>query len=292
MTQEAANIVIGVLRSIGDLLKANPLLAYFTAITVFSLSLFAVFITSYLRSRNADEGAILRWKNLSIGEFKSARSQQINALEEQFTVQSHLIRVLTVVSEEINKLQSYLLQALLPLAHSNNVSYFGLFLREFANSLTKITYDKNSDKFSAIWTIDSDTGIASIVASNGLRHASRERQFRIGEGFVGWVWQNGQAEAIGNVKADWRFQAPFTPSGEYNSIIGVPVRGAAHEILGILTVQSRDSDAFIEEDLSVVGYFASFLGLALTMFAIIMNSGEGVSDDEAGDASAGRETGT
>lgn len=227
------------------------------------------------RSRNADEGALISWGKFQLAPFKHTRQREIAAL-------TTTVDGLACLTDEMTKLKTHLFHSIFA-AINGDLSQFYFFFQELANSLTKISSDQNSNKHSAIWVADPAKGELFIFVSNGLTATSKNRRFRRGEGFVGWIWENEISDIVPDVSVDPRFAPPFSPSGDYASVIGMPAINPDGSVIGVLTVQSRQYDAFTEADRAILYSCAVFWGLAFSVFIHMMKAKEeGSTSDSAG----------
>jgi phosphoserine phosphatase RsbU/P len=93
----------------------------------------------------------------------------------------------------------------------------------------------------------------------GYDTASMDRLLMMGEGFVGWVVQNGGAVIIPDVRNDTR----YVRANELSlSEIVAPII-ANHRIIGAFNLESQTLDAYKAADLEVLTFFASTVAISI-----------------------------
>ena len=171
--------------------------------------------------------------------------QQISVHEEMFRILGHVLVLLNLKTSDDYQAQ------------------FKYLMDELSNSVTKVTVDRVSDKYSSLMIVDIARNVMRIAGSNGLSHESRRREFRMGQGFAGWIWEQKRSDVCDDVVTDDRFhQEGCAPSGQYRSIVGVPVMGVNREVVGALFVQSRRAGVFDRErDPAILLHFARLISI-------------------------------
>ena len=116
-----------------------------------------------------------------------------------------------------------------------------------------------------IFLLDSRKEYAVLSAANsegGQRMLDRNHRLRVGEmGIVGYVTGSGKARVALDTGADAVFfNNPDLP--ETRSEIALPLR-LGQEVIGALDVQSRESNAFNDEDINVLGTLADQVSIAI-----------------------------
>ncbi len=93
----------------------------------------------------------------------------------------------------------------------------------------------------------------------GYDTASMDRLLMMGEGFVGWVVQNGGAVIIPDVRNDTR----YVRANELSlSEIVAPII-ANHRIIGAFNLESQALDAYKAADLEILTFFASTVAISI-----------------------------
>jgi GAF domain-containing protein/AmiR/NasT family two-component response regulator len=88
------------------------------------------------------------------------------------------------------------------------------------------------------------------------------RQFRVGEGLVGWVAQSGEAVLVRDASKDERFSRRQGAPEITRSMVVVPVK-VNEQIAGVISADQDRIDAFDENDLQMVETLALQTGIAL-----------------------------
>ena len=138
------------------------------------------------------------------------------------------------------------------------------WLFEFCNNVldecvTTLTKDR-ADKSSSIYYKNND--IMEMYAYNRIDFTSaRERKFKKGEGFTGFIWEENRPDIVQDVSIDERFKDEFAPSHDYGSILGYPIH-IGKEMVGVLCIQSESINGFGQDDLVMVSFYADICGLA------------------------------
>lgn len=102
-----------------------------------------------------------------------------------------------------------------------------------------------------------------------------ERSFRKGEGFAGKVWEERKAmiEGLVNDEHDFRFQGKYKPNHEFKSIMGLPIT-VGNDVLGVLCIQSEQENAFSQEDLRAVTFYANCCSLIFLYDKILLDGSD------------------
>jgi GAF domain-containing protein len=117
-----------------------------------------------------------------------------------------------------------------------------------------------------LFLIDETKNWAELKAASsegGQRMLARNHRLRVGvQGTVGYVASRGVPRIALDVGEDAvYFSNPDLP--ETRSVMTLPLR-ARGEIIGVLDVQSREPEAFTEEDISVLGALADQVAVAIS----------------------------
>lgn len=117
-----------------------------------------------------------------------------------------------------------------------------------------------------LFLIDETKNWAELKAASsegGQRMLARNHRLRVGvQGTVGYVASRGVPRIALDVGEDAvYFSNPDLP--ETRSVMTLPLR-ARGEIIGVLDVQSREPEAFTEEDISVLGVLADQVAVAIS----------------------------
>lgn len=185
---------------------------------------------------------------------------------------NHKNEILNNVLKEAHRIQKNILTRVG--VSSGNVGHQNIdCLQEIVNCLPKITYDKLAYKYSAIWIIRSDQ-IISIRRANGLLPESMLREFKKGEGFVGDIWAKGEGDICDDVSQDDRFKGEnLRPSGEYQAIIGYPIKNSCGQVIGVITVQHPNIRGFRREDMQLLQHISVLLSIVLEFDKVLEGSG-------------------
>jgi signal transduction histidine kinase len=92
--------------------------------------------------------------------------------------------------------------------------------------------------------INPNNGLLEIHASAGLPPNAPELKLRVGQGVTGWVARMGKPARVGDVRQDARY---VMLNREVLSELAVPLE-VMGEIKGVINVDSRDAEAFSQED--------------------------------------------
>ena len=132
-------------------------------------------------------------------------------------------------------------------------------------SLTQVISDQFGFYHAGIFLIDDHREYAILTAANsvgGKRMLQRGHKLQVGRtGIVGIVSATGSARIALDVGTDAAFfDNPDLP--ETRSEIALPL-GVAHEVIGVLDVQSTEENAFQPEDMEVLSTLADQVSIAI-----------------------------
>ena len=115
-----------------------------------------------------------------------------------------------------------------------------------------------------IFLIDDSGEYAVLQAANsegGQRMLSRGHRLKLGTGVVGFCAQNGRPRIALDVGADAvYFDNPYLPATRSEAALPLKSR---NQTIGVLDVQSMESEAFSDEDLQVLTTLANQVSIAL-----------------------------
>jgi two-component system sensor histidine kinase DevS len=86
--------------------------------------------------------------------------------------------------------------------------------------------------------------------------------FRLGEGFIGLVAENGKPLTTTDLSGDVRYLRPAVVSAGFRSMAGIPLT-AGGSVVGVMTLASRDERRFEERELSLLTAIGSWAGIAV-----------------------------
>lgn len=138
------------------------------------------------------------------------------------------------------------------------------WLFEFCNNVlsecvTTLAKDR-ADKSSTLYKIQGDQLV--MFAYNRIEFSStRSRVFARGEGFAGYVWETEQQALEEDVSTSEHFQQAFAPRHSYGSILGCPIK-MGDKIMGVLCIQSEETNGFEKDDLVMTQFYADIVAQA------------------------------
>ena len=142
-----------------------------------------------------------------------------------------------------------------------------------------------------IFLTDNTREYAILVAANsegGKRMLARNHRLLIGgAGIVGFVTNSGQPRVALDVGLDAAFfNNPDLP--ETHSEIALPLR-ASSDVFGALDVQSRDINAFSQEDVSILSALSDQVSIAIQNARSLQQASEALAQVQASSAQTGRQ---
>ena len=90
----------------------------------------------------------------------------------------------------------------------------------------------------------------------------KSRYFGIGEGIAGWVYENGEAVNLGDVKLDIRFSPAKNQKYEPSSLLVVPIK-IDNRTIGVISADQDQKNWFTENDQFLVETLAQHAGIAI-----------------------------
>lgn len=171
-----------------------------------------------------------------------------------------------------HKNASRLVRSLIQLMDEGEENWKYEFCNNVLDECVTILLEDRADKSSTIYFINNDQ--LEMFAYNRIEFtSSRERVFKKGEGFAGYIWEINQTLLINDVTKDnEHFQGEFAPKHEYGSILGVPIR-IGKNVVGVLCIQSEKIEDFDEDDERTVIFYADMCGLAHFYDTILKKGG-------------------
>ena len=111
--------------------------------------------------------------------------------------------------------------------------------------------------------LDEGAGELEFVAGAGIWAGLTPPGFRqrVGEGMIGWVARTGQTLLANDVSQEPRYIAPYLT--ETQAELDVPLKYHGH-LIGVLTLQSRQRDAFTPLDVATLEALAGHVAAAIT----------------------------
>ncbi|HUI90474.1 MAG TPA: cache domain-containing protein [Anaerolineales bacterium] len=127
---------------------------------------------------------------------------------------------------------------------------------------------------------DQTAVLTSSNSEGGRRMLERNHRLKIGEqGIVGYVASTGKTRIARNVGEDSAyFNNPDLP--ETLSEMAVPLR-TGNKIVGVLDVQSKQADAFSQEDIGVLSLLADEVSLAIDNTRLFETTNKSLAEAEA-----------
>src|SRR3984957_20152487 len=92
--------------------------------------------------------------------------------------------------------------------------------------------------------VNPNTGLLDIEASHNLSERAKRVKLRPGEGITGWVATTGKPLRTGDVRKEKRYVS-INPRVRSEMAVPVEMRG---QVVGLLNVDSKETDAFSETD--------------------------------------------
>lgn len=156
-------------------------------------------------------------------------------------------------------------------------------LQELLPQISKVISEQFGFYHVGIFLTDAANQYAVLGAANsdgGKRMLKRGHQLRIGEqGIVGYVTGTGKPRTAKDVGSDAvYFNNPDLP--ETRSEMALPLKTAG-EIIGALDVQSRQQNAFTEEDVEVLSTLADQVSLAIQNARLYEQTQKSLAEAEA-----------
>ncbi len=184
--------------------------------------------------------------NQTLEESLQSRTQDIHHAKDQLQVKSARLHSIFDISQSI-------------------ISNIGRNPDELLTHITRLISEKLGYYHVGIFLLDENREYALLRAANsegGQRMLARRHQLRVGgAGIVGYVSQSGRPRIALDTGADAVFfDNPDLP--ETHSEISLPLKNA-NTVIGVLDVQSKETSAFNEEDMNMLGALANQIALLL-----------------------------
>ncbi len=116
----------------------------------------------------------------------------------------------------------------------------------------------------ALFTLDREQGVLVMRATAGdFAHLfPPDHRLKLGQGVVGWVGQHGQTLLVNDVDAEPRYLNLYPGVIATRSELSVPIR-VGGEVVGVLDIQSPQTNAFDENDVKVKETLADQIAVAI-----------------------------
>jgi GAF domain-containing protein len=116
--------------------------------------------------------------------------------------------------------------------------------------------------YAGLMLLDEEAGELEFVAGAGIWAGLTPPGFRqrVGEGMIGWVARTGQTLLANDVSQEPRYIAPYLT--ETRAELDVPLKYHGH-LIGVLTLQSRQRDAFTPLDVATLEALAGHVAAAI-----------------------------
>jgi len=104
----------------------------------------------------------------------------------------------------------------------------------------------------------------SIKAAKGInKKLLKEIKIKVGEGVAGKVFGEGMPLMVYDIEKDERVLLPRKPSYKTGSFVSIPLR-LGEKTIGVLNISDKmEGEVFSEEDMTLLGSFASYASIAL-----------------------------
>jgi GAF domain-containing protein/HAMP domain-containing protein len=207
------------------------------------------------------------------------RDDEIGALARSFnTMTARLRSLISGLEQRINERTIDLQRRTAYLEASSEVGRAAATLLE-TNQLIEQVVDLIRQRFDlyyvGLFLVDNAGEYAMLKAGTGLAGQamlSRRHRIEVGKGMVGWAIANNQARVAQEALTDQvRLHTPELP--ETKSEVALPLRSRG-KVLGALSVQSRQSNAFDEATLAVLQTMADQVAIALDNARLFAESQE------------------
>ena len=142
-------------------------------------------------------------------------------------------------------------------------------LKLLEQKIVRLAHDVLSYDHFAIFLIDSSRDRLELVVSHGLPTEISDLDLspeRVGSGISGYVASTGEPYICRDAQGDERY-LPGLPGGR--SSLTVPLR-LNDKIIGVMDVESRQPQAFAEEDRQFLEIFARHIAMALHMLDLLV----------------------
>lgn len=279
--------------SLVSLIIASALLSQFGYLLLFAISTIAAFATPYYShippngiDNNYRTGLIVVFVGAllySINYFREAvdRARLENLRNTNIELTELELSLEKRVAERTAELQNANQQIELRAAKLLTVSAISQSitadvekkLSELLMEITQLISERTGYYHVGIFLLDENREYAILQAANsegGQRMLARHHQLRVGgTGIVGYVSQGGRARIALDTGVDAVFfNNPDLP--ETRSEMALPLK-VGSRVIGVLDVQSKQSTAFNEEDIAVLGTLANQVAIVIQNALIMEN---------------------
>ncbi|MCP4543842.1 MAG: PAS domain S-box protein [Chloroflexi bacterium] len=116
----------------------------------------------------------------------------------------------------------------------------------------------------ALFTLDREQGelLMKTKAGSFISHFPPDHRLKLGQGMVGWVGLHGERILANDVNVEPRYVNLYPGIVLTRSELSVPIR-VGEEIVGVLDVQSPQTNAFDEKDVRVIETVADQIAIAI-----------------------------
>jgi len=176
--------------------------------------------------------------------------------------------------------QKFLKRLIVMLRHHDNASRliqsFVYALQSERYSLDRVLKDTLSECITVLERDQSDKSISlfevqgeHLTIIDGVRINAESvvnRKFLIGEGFAGWVWNEGHPSYENRI--DYENDIRFKHNSKvgrprYKSILGIPLINN-QDIIGVLCIQSEQHNGFCDEDMRALEFYGHLCTLIMS----------------------------
>lgn len=130
----------------------------------------------------------------------------------------------------------------------------------------ELTMDYLGASFGRVYLLDTRSGV--LFPHGSVRHQTRIsdlppglRSMRRGQGFVGWIAEQGKPARADDLQTDSRWRVSATGDGQVRSAIGAPL-SVGGETRGVLAVFHREPGAFSQDQLELLVAISQQISLA------------------------------
>jgi GAF domain-containing protein len=100
-----------------------------------------------------------------------------------------------------------------------------------------------------------------LVVALGAQNAVQGTLLARGEGLSGRVWEFEQPLVVDDYET-WAGRASIYEGTPFKSVVGIPIR-RGDEFLGVLTLLADPPRRFSQQDINLLGYFATIAAVAI-----------------------------
>jgi GAF domain-containing protein len=190
------------------------------------------------------------------------RTADINTRTKDLERYAHQMETLSSVAYSISAIQS--IEQLLP-------------------TICRIVSERFGHYHTGIFLLDEQNEYAVLRATNsegGRRMLERKYRLRVGAaGIVGYAAAHGESRVVQNVGADSiYFDSPDLPDTRTEAALPIKI---GSQTIGILDVQSKESDAFRDEDIDILGVLANQIAIAIENARLFSQTKQALADSQS-----------